>query len=226
MIVDTSVNPLEINIAFKDFANIYRASVKYKDEKSIVRLIGIMRHAFSSWEEAWVTLDYSKNINIASLINLLKADNKPVAPIDWKIDTYNKYLAVAGLSITDELIFCLMQHIQKKKKFVQKRYKRPKKLLFFIAKDIKMFLFKKIRGVVSRYRTYNNYLTPLPEKTITYDEVIDNVFLMQNILYRNFLLLYSQGLNETEIREILFLTRPQYKELFLWLSQNLKLLNK
>lgn len=225
MISDTNVLPLRLNIDFDDFVRIYLAAAKHNDEASKIRLIEIMKYSFQDWAYAWNSKDYVSNINISSLLNLLKADNKPTAPLQWKIDTYNKYLEVSGFTFMDELVFCLLKHINKDH-FYRKKYNHKKKFLFFISRDIKMFLFKHIRSILARAKRSNEYLIPVNTQFYYYDEIIDYYCLEENLLYKNFLLLFSQKLTKEEIKELLFLSDKKYQECVKWLSQNLKLLNK
>lgn len=225
IISDTNVLPLRLNIHFDDFVRIYLAATKHDDETSKIKLIEIMKYSFQDWVYAWESKKYISNINISSLLNLLKADNKPTAPLQWKIDTYNKYLEVSGFTFMDELVFCLLKHLNKKH-FYRQRYKHKKKFLFFISRDIKMFLFKHIRAILYKSKRSNEYLIPIDTQNYYYDEITDHYSLERNLLYKNFLLLFSQKLTKEEIKEFLFLSNKEYQESLQWLSQNLRLLNK
>jgi|13_taG_2_1085334.scaffolds.fasta_scaffold00160_23 hypothetical protein len=225
MIADSNEMPLKINIPFKNFAYLYRQFHLSNCPELTQKLYDSMLHAFKYWTQAWETKDYVSNINIASLYNLLKADDRPKGDIDWKINAYNKYLIFNELSLLDELLFCLAQHL-KKDKTIYDNYPNERKLLFFIAKDIKMFLFKKIRAVLSTQIRNNNFLIPINPTSKSYDTVLDIVYLNDRPLHMNVLLLIIQNKNYLEIIDILHISRKTYKDITTCLLQNLKPLNK
>jgi hypothetical protein len=226
MIADSSELPLKINIPFEIFQTLYKEVHLSKDPEQVNRLYKAMQHAFKSWAYAWESKDYASNINIATLYNLLKADDRPSADIQWKIDTYNEYLFFNDLSLTDELLFCFAQHLQKEK-VIYPNYPNERKLLFFIAKDVKMFLFKKIRAVLYTNIRNGNYLIPLNSNNkYHYDSIIDSNYLSDKPLHMNVLLLILQNKNYLDIINILHISRRTYKEITTCLLQNLKQLNK
>lgn len=225
MKLDTDVLPLNINISFQDFVNIYRLAVTTKESTAYEKLYNAMQYCFSYWVTAWETSKYYLDINIYTLIRLLKADNKPAACIDWKLNTYKSFLTFNSLTILDELNYCLVQHVNKVRT-IYREYFRPKNLLFFIAKDIKMFLFKKIRSILSAHIRNNNFLIPISSKKSYYDFHIDYTYLENYPLHNNVLLLILDNLKSEDIRSLLNLSRDTYKEIYTCLLQNLKQLNK
>lgn len=225
MKLDTNVQPLEINVSFDTFVNVYRSAMQHKETDCINQLIKIMIYAFQPWVKSWETKDYKANINIFTLINLIKADDKPKGTLSWKIKTYSDYLEFNNITFQDELLYCLAQHINKPK-IIYREYFRSKNLLFFIAKDIKMFLFKKIRKVLAANIRNNNYLLPLPDETSYYDSYMDLLYLENYPLHNNVLLLILNNSTAEQIRSTLNLSRLQYKDIYKCLSQNLKQLNK
>jgi|SaaInlLV_10m_DNA_4_1040232.scaffolds.fasta_scaffold23075_1 hypothetical protein len=225
MIADINQTPLKINISFDNFLSIYRDVHNHPEPALEDKLIAIMKVAFAPWVFAWTQKQYATNINIASLYNLLKADDKPVADISWKIESYNNYLSFHEITFEEELVFCLLQHI-KKPKYVYRRYKRPKNFLFFIAKDIKMFLFKKIRAVLFRVKRNNNFLIPLAENKSYYDSILDTEYLHANPLHMNILLLILENKTTNEVLRTLHISHANYKEAIKCLLQSLKQSNK
>ncbi len=225
MKLNTDVLPININVSFQDFVNIYKLAITTKEDSAYNKLYQIMQHAFSYWVKAWETAKYYSDINIYTLVRLLTADNKPAGPIEWKIKTYNNFLKLNSLTILDELNYCLVQHVNKIKT-IYREYFRPKNLLFFIAKDIKMFLFKKIRKILSSEKRNNNHLIPLPLKNYYYDSHIDHIYLRNYPLHNNFLLLILNDTKTKEIESLLNLSQKTYKEIYICLLQNLKQLNK
>lgn len=225
MYSNTDVLPLNINIAFQHFVSIYKAAYQNNCSDSLNKLIQVMSHCFDSWIFAWESNDHSLDINIASLMNLLEADDRPIGPAAWKKEIYNTYLFESKTSLKEELMFCFMQHFRKEK-HIYREYYRPKNFLFYIAKDVKMFLFKKIRSIVSHYKRNNYFKLPCKDDLGYYDFTLDTLYLQQNPLHFNVLLLILQQATAKEIIFTLSLSRQQYKEILTCLSQNLKQLNK
>lgn len=225
MYLKTDVLPLNINVAFQHFVTIYKAAYQNNCSDSLIKLIEIISYSFDFWVTAWESNDYTLDINIASLMNLLEADDRPIGSATWKKDIYNNYLIESNTSFKEELIFCFMQHFRKQK-HIYKEYYRPKNFLFYIAKDVKMFLFKKIRSIVSHYKRNNYFKLPCKDDLGYYDFTLDTLYLQKNPLHFNVLLLILQQTTAKEIIFSLSLSRQQYKEILICLSQNLKQLNK
>lgn len=225
MKLNTDVLPLNLNISFQDFVNVYRLAVTTKEPVAYARLYEVMQYCFSYWVKAWETSNYHLDINVYTLVRLLKADNKPAADINWKLNTYKSFLRFNSLTILDELNYCLVEHVNKVRT-VYREYFRPKNLLFFIAKDIKMFLFKKIRSILSANIRNNNFLVPIPLNKIYYDFHVDFIYLRNYPLHNNVLLLILNDLKGEDIQSLLNLSRKTHKEIYTCLLQNLKQLNK
>lgn len=221
----TDVLPLSLNIPFQDFVKVYRKANITQLDADVMKLIDALKPAFFAWQEVWVSKDYVSNINISSLVNILKADNSPLGAIDWKIDTYNAWLSLNNLTLLDELNYCLLQHVRKEK-HIYDRYHEEKNLLFFIAKEVKMFLFKKIRKVLASYKRCGNYLISIPKCDFYYDFTVDKNYLKTNKLHYNILIMLINGSTISEIKSHLDLTHKECKENILCLLQNLKQLNK
>jgi len=221
----TDVMPLRLEVPFQDFVAVYRRANLTQSDKDITQLIKLLQPAFLDWQKVWLTKNYISNINISSLINILKADNSPLGAIEWKINTYNSWLEFNELTLVDELNYCLLQHIRKDK-HIYDRYHEEKNLLFFIAKEVKMFLFKKIRKVLSSYRRCGDYLISPPRHDSYYDFTVDKSYLKTNKLHYNVLIMLINGSTSLEIKRQLDLTHKEYKEITLCLLQNLKQLNK
>lgn len=225
MISDTQVMPLKLQIDYDSFVTIYQQANLLQTDETVTKLIKALQFAFLDWQEAWVSKNYISNINISSLIRILIKDDSPRGEINWKIDTYNEYLKLNQLTLVDELTYCLIQHVRKDKK-IYNRYHQPKNLLFFIAKDIKMFLFKKIRKVLANYRRCGDFKISYKIPTVGYDLIFDHEYLKNNPLHNNVLVLLLQELNVSQITSILQITKKTYKEVIACLLQNLKQLSK
>ena len=222
---NTNILPLELKVPFQKFVAIYRRANLYNKDKDICSLYTLMQPTFELWENVWNTKNYIANVNISSLVNILKADDSPSGPLLWKIETYNEYLRLNSLTLVDELNYCFIEHL-KKEKHIYDRYYEEKNLLFFIAKDIKMFLFKKIRKALANYKKCGDFKIQLPSPTYYYDYTLDLSILDISPLHSNVLSLLMSQNNCTEIKNTLNLSHKQYREIIECLSQNLKQLNK
>jgi len=222
---DTQVMPLVLDIPFQDFVSIYREANLCQIDRTFNSLYKAMQPTFLFWEDLWSSQDYSSNVNISSLINILVADNSPSGSIDWKLDTYNAYLELNNLSLVDELNYCLVEHVRKDK-HIYDRYYEEKNLLFFIAKDIKMFLFKKIRKVLSNYKRCGGFKISYEKPTVSYDFIIDTSYLSVDKLSNNIFFLLLQEVQVADIMARLQVSHKLYKESIECLLQNLKQLSK
>ena len=222
---DTQVMPLILDIPFQDFVSVYREANLCQTDLTFNSLYKAMQPTFLFWEDLWSSQDYSSNVNISSLINILVADNSPSGSIDWKLDTYNTYLELNNLSLVDELNYCLVEHVRKDK-HIYDRYYEEKNLLFFIAKDIKMFLFKKIRKVLSNYKRCGDFKISYEKPTASYDFIIDTSYLSVDKLSNNIFFLLLQEVQVADIMARLQVSHKLYKESIECLLQNLKQLSK
>lgn len=225
MYSDPHALPLNLNVDFQHFVRVYKTAYTESCNLSLTKLLTYISYALDSWVYAWETENYVSDINISSLMNLLEKDDKPIGSASWKRDIYNSYLEASGISLKEELIFCFMQHFRKNK-HIYNDYYRAKNFLYFIAKEIKMFFFKKIRSIVAHYKRNNNFLLPCNIDLGYYDSILDTLFLEQNTLHFNVLLLILEHTPAKEIRKSLGLSNQQYKEILTCLSQNLMQLNK
>lgn len=222
---DTQVMPLVLDIPFQEFVSIYREANLCQTDRTFNSLYKVMQPTFLYWEDLWSSGDYSLNVNMSSLINILVADNSPSGSIEWKINTYNNYLKLNNLTLLDELNHCLVEHVRKDK-HIYDRYYEEKNLLFFVAKDIKMFLFKKIRKVLSNYKRCGDFKISYHKPSIYYDFIIDTTYLSVDKLSNNILFLLLQEVQVADIMARLQVSHKLYKGSIECLLQNLKQLNK
>ena len=175
MKIDTSQIPLKINVESQIFIETYKKAKKTKCIFSIEKILNYLKPAFIHWQNVFNSTTPQQDINVYTLFKLLKADDRPKGDLTWKLFTYKEYLRFNQLNLVDELNECFLQHLYKKYKRVYSNYPKIFKLLFYLAKEIKMFLFKKIRKVLAKNVRNNNYLIP-----INYDYTVDNylVFLL------------------------------------------------
>ena len=126
-------------------------------EESIVLLLEAMDSFFNALNYLFMSEQYDRNITIYTLIKLLEKDDRPIAPIEWKLNIYRKYLIENDLSFKDHLIEAFLSHLKKKHKRKPK-YKKNYRLFYFILCEIKSFLFKIVRKIIykSKRDFYSN----------------------------------------------------------------------
>lgn len=209
---------LYVNCDYQIFVTNYIKANTSKDLNSIEYCLNAFQHNFNYLNLLFISKDFNSNILLATLISLLKKDDKPKASIAWKLNKYTEYLFNNGLSFYDHLQEAFLAHI-KKPKTVYKKYPKPYKLFFYISKEIKMFLFKTIRGICQKakrdYYTNSSYFkTPLLKQDLYIDtQLIETVQKENPLLFSFYMLSISTDFNSKKIKTALKLNNPQYKKL-------------
>jgi hypothetical protein len=166
MILKPKMKSLYITTDYDDFVyhyqNVYCKISKLKNIKdislkeSIHFLLKALDSFFNALNVLFKKTEYSKNVTIYTLIQLLKKDDRPKACIKWKIKQYLNYLKINNLSFKDHLIDAFLMHLNKKH-LRKPKYKKNYKLFYFINCEIKSFLFKIIRKVI--YKSKRDFYT-------------------------------------------------------------------
>lgn len=223
MNISTSQIPLKINVQPNVFIETYKKAKKNKCVFNIEKMLTFLKPAFLHWQNIFNSSTPQKDINIYTLFKLLKADDRPKGTLAWKIDTYKHYLEFNSLTLLDELNECFLQHINKKNKKVYSNYPKIFKLLFYLAKELKIFLFKKIRKVLANNVRNNNYLIP-----INYDYTVDNYLVFYdyyNDLHHSVFILLLNSHTVKEISLKLNLTQKKTKDIICQLANQMLLSN-
>ena len=116
---------LYITVDYKDFIWHYQRSFNHSKansfvcenncalEESIVLLLEAMDSFFDAINNLFISKQYEKNITLYTLLKLLEKDDRPEAPLEWKLDIYRNYLEANGLSFKDHLIEAFLSHLKK-----------------------------------------------------------------------------------------------------------------
>jgi hypothetical protein len=223
-------NSLYITGNFSSFVESYIDAKNNKASNAIMYCLSSLGDCFSTWEQEFNSNDYHKNINLVTLYKLIAADNKPVATLDWKINTYKSYLNFYSLSFKDHLIECFLKHIEKET-VVYSNYNKEYKLLYFLAREIKYSLFKIIRQACQLskrdYTTNKTYTLTKPsfykESSINLDLYF--LFLKNRLLYSIILSIIYENISWKEIKQKYELSNAQFKkiknEAHQWISKTL-----
>lgn len=180
-------SPLEISCSFKDFSLAYIDAKLHHSNSSLEFLLSNLYPNFLFWEHLILTNSYSENITTSTLVTLLKMDDKPKAKISWKLTALKQHLSYNNLSFTDLCVDAFLRHIKKETK-VYSSYSNQFKLLFFINKEIKTFLFKIIRSILQQEKR-DYYTNPSYNfNTCVYTDIHIDYILLSNIKNENPLL--------------------------------------
>lgn len=167
MIIKPKKKSLYITVDYNDFVwhyhNIFtltsqsKAKSSYHSKKeSIVFLLKAISSFFDFMTLLFNTNQYDKNITLYTLLKLLEKDDRPIAPLSWKLKKYKNYLIENDLSFKDHLIEAFLMHLNKVHKRKPK-YKKNYRLFYFIICEVKTFLFKIIRRII--YKSKRDFLT-------------------------------------------------------------------
>ena len=213
--------------SFENFVSNYIDAKTNFSQKSIVQCMHSLNECFSLWTEQFDSNSYDSNITLKTLFSLLKKDDKPSAPLSWKIDVYKKHLSFNSLSFKDHLFQAFLMHIIKPT-IVYPSYNKDYKLYYFLAQEIKYALFKIIRSVCQLtkrdYTTNKSFLT-LPTSYTNSHISLDLYFLsIQNrLLYSVIISIIHENLSWLEIKNKYKLSKKQYKniknEVHTWISK-------
>ena len=231
MILSTKRIPIEIVTPYQDFATNYIVAKTQKTEQSIQYLLGALDYQFNKWQSLFSSRDFKLDITLLTLYKILKADNKPNAPIDWKLSSYESYLKTNSLTFKDHLIESFLKHL-KKDTIVYKSYPNEIKLLFYLSKEIKSFLFKIIRQILQEikrdWHTNKTEFFFYPQKTsvchIDY-LCLSNVEKQNKLLYSALILHLQNPTNQSiDYRTYFKLSYKETKQLKENLCRLIKLL--
>jgi hypothetical protein len=230
MSLDTSILPIQIHCDYKDFVKAYRSAKITADPQSIQFLINALAPQFSTWESLLLSKDLFTNITLATLFSLLAMDDKPKDTLDNKYKNLLQHMNFYAISFTDLCIEAFLLHL-KKQTIVYSNYTKPKKLFFFLNKEIKTFLFKIIRKILQTYRrdfSTNPSKIGLPNYSldIYFDHsYLDKVQETNPLLYSSYLFfLVNQKLSDYTLKEKYKLSVNQSKQLNEDLCQLIKTL--
>jgi hypothetical protein len=215
----TNVLPIIISSDYQSFVNAYRDAKLNNSQVSKTYLLKHINPTFKKWERVFYSKDYSQDITISTLIQLLTTDNKPSKPIAWKISSLKNWILTSGISFEELCIEAFLRHL-KKDTIVYDNYPTQLSFFFFIAKDVKMFLFKIIRRILQKLKKCdlpNSFYTPVSDYYLdTYIDWIylDNIQNENHLLYSAYLLwLFNNSFTVSQIKDYYKINQEDSKQL-------------
>lgn len=211
--LEKNVLPFLINVPFSEFQKQYILAKTKKDPKYIEFVYKQLSPTFLKWNNLFATNEFYSDITIYTLLRLLQADDRTPGTIENKLDLLNKYLLFFNLSFFDICTEAFLLHINKKSYIPMYRYSKPKDLFYYIAKEIKMFIFSIIRKMIN----YQNKQQQIDFSSFSQPECYYDVYFDTNVVsslskleYSNYVYLLLTGkfpsktdlnYNETFIKE-------------------------
>lgn len=215
----TNVLPINISSDYQSFVDAYRDVKINNNQDSKTYLLKHINPTFKKWERVFYSGDYSQDITISTLIQLLTSDNKPLKPISWKLSSLKNWIITSGITFEELCIEAFLRHLNKDT-IVYDNYPTQLSFFFFIAKDVKMFLFKIIRYILQKLKKCDlphTFYTPVSNYYL--DTYIDWIYLdtiqKQNyLLYSAYLLwLFNNTLTVGQIKDYYKMNQEDSKQL-------------
>ena len=147
----TDVVSIKVTCDYNEFIMLYKDSKLTNNSESTIKLIESMNYQFDLWDQIYTSKSFSKDITLYTLFSLIKADDKPKGPIAWKLKSIDNYIKYTKISFKDLCLEAFLKHLKKETK-VSKNYNHSIKFFFYLSKEIKMFLFKKLRNILQETR--------------------------------------------------------------------------
>lgn len=226
----TNVIPISISCDYQSFVSAYRTVKLTGDQDSKSFLLQSISPTFEKWERVFHSGQYSQDITILTLMQLLKTDNKPSKPISWKISTLKKWILESGITFQELCIEAFLLHL-KKDTIVYDNYPTQLSFFFFLAKDVKMFLFKRIRRLLQKIKKCDLpnrfYVSPQDCYLDTYIDwfYLNTIQESDYLLYSVYILwLFNGSLTIKDIKNYYCLNQEDSKQLKEDLCQLIKTL--
>jgi hypothetical protein len=156
IVLDKDVSPFIIEISFSKFQSIYINAKKTHDSKKIWFIWEQLEKTFQKWADSFLQRDYYTNITVYTCLKLLQADSKTPGDIFNKINLLEKYMDFFTIKYIDIIQEAFLLHMNKECYIPMYRYSKPKDLFYYIAKEIKMFIFSIFRKYINYQRKQNN----------------------------------------------------------------------
>ena len=194
--LEKNILPFSLTTDFHTFQEMYILAKKTKDPKAIAFVYQQLSPTFSMWDYKFRNSDYYSNITIYTLLRLLQADDRTPGTIENKIQllkTYFKFFKITFFDICSE---AFLLHINKKSYIPMYKYSKPKDLFYYIAKEIKMFIFSIVRKFINYENKQQNIdLSCLLEEGYYYDSYTDMDILSSftELEYSHYLYLLLMG---------------------------------
>ena len=194
-----AIYPLKIINDYLLFEKHYLIPRSSKDLKSIEYVFSEIEPNLFSFSKELLSFNYTSVIML-SFYNLLESDSKTPSA-STVLQVVDKYLKANDLTWYDLLVDSFLSHLNKEPKYLPKYFNKDRYLFFFIASEIKYFLFKKVRTIFfyynrniifsnSKLKEYNYY------KPLFYEDYITDIHYLQYLLLTdtNFAITYYKYL--------------------------------
>ena len=185
------VLPFNTEVPFDIFQERYIKAKRNRSKEDLRFIFDSLLKDFNDWALLLTQKQYHTNITIYTLMRLLKSDDKTPGSLYNKIDLLEKYLEFFSLTYIDIIQEAFLLHMNKKSYIPMYRYSKIKDLYYYIAKEIKMFIF----SIFRKYINYQNKQLVLndtffsPSSTSYEDVYYDKAYLEKIPIdaYRTFL---------------------------------------
>lgn len=149
VVLDKNVIPFSLTISFDSFQKNYILFKKEKNLQALEIVYSELLPTFQKWKQLICSQNYYSDITIYTLLRLLEADDKTPGTLENKLNLLQKYFDFFSMTFLDvcNQAFCL--HMNKKAYIPMYKYSKPKDLFYYIAKEIKMFIFSIIRKLIN-----------------------------------------------------------------------------
>lgn len=192
--LDVQIPPKQLSIqatgSFYLFQKNYLLAKKHNDEKAFSYCITALDYCFDYLQYLFDNDLYTNNLLLLTLLKVLRADNKPVGSIEWKMSVYKDYLSFNNLTFKDDLIFAFIQHVNRTHKLPE-LYRTEAPLMYLITRELKSFLFKHIRKVLYTHVRNGAYLIPIQDEVFYFDSFLDKTMFDNNKVLSHYLYLLS-----------------------------------
>ena len=178
IVLDKDVLPFVTKVSFSKFQSAYIAAKKTRNSKELWFVWGQLEENFQEWAELFLQKNYYTNITIYTCLRLLQADSKTPGDIFNKVNLLEEYMDFFNIKYIDIIQEAFLLHMNKKCYIPMYKYSKPKDLFYYIAKEIKMFIFSIFRKYINYQKKQNNLNEQfMPRVSVYYDCYFDKQYL-------------------------------------------------
>ena len=154
VILNKDVMPFSITISFDSFQKEYLNFKRNKNLNSLNIVYQELLSQFLIWQNKLLNKDYYTDITIYTLLRILEADSKTPGTLTNKLQLLFEYLNFFEISFLDICTEAFLLHMNKTSYLPMYKYSKQKDLFYYIAKEVKMFIFSLIRKCINyQYKT-------------------------------------------------------------------------
>jgi hypothetical protein len=192
IVLDKNVLPILLDVPFEQFQYEYIKAKKYKKNQNLTYVYKALLPTLNHWANCFENDLYYDNITIYTCLRLLQADDKTPGSLNNKLTLLKDYLSFFDLSFINIVEEAFLLHMNKESYIPYKKYSKEKDLFFYIAKEIKMFIFSLFRKYIN-YQFKRNIIKSYKSSKVTFDfytESYLDIACLETIpldIYRSFL---------------------------------------